>query len=320
MNSDTEVEQLRASVHCAALLEHLTAPWRLDKRESTQNCLKYRRGAGETLIVNHQGRGWWDPNSTARGDVFALVQHLEPGLNFGQVRKVLRQFAGVSPTFPEARRARQGKMAPDLPPAARWARCPKLRKGTPGWTYLATQRALPANVLAAASAAAVVRQGAYGSPWFAHRDEAGHVSHVEIRGPDFKGSLRGGTKILFRFPGGMAPPTRLVLTEAPIDALSLAALEGPASLGRAGRPDTLYAATGGGMGPSTIAAIERLLIDLASHPDARFCSATDANPAGDRYARQHEELAAAHGVAFERLRPPLERGDWNDILKTRRAA
>src|SRR6516165_8074190 len=219
MNSDAEVEQLRASVHCAALLEHLTAPWRLDKRESTQNCLKYRRGAGETLIVNHQGRGWWDPNSSARGDVFALVQHLEPGLNFGQFRKVLRQFAGLSPTFPEARRARQGKMAPDLPPAARWARCPKLRKGTPGWTYLATQRALPANVLAAASAAAVVRQGAYGNPWFAHRDEAGHVSHVEIRGPDFKGSLRGGTKILFRFPGGMAPPTRLVLTEAPIDAL-----------------------------------------------------------------------------------------------------
>src|SRR6516165_776081 len=70
MNSDAEVEQLRASVHCAALLEHLTAPWRLDKRESTQNCLKYRRGAGETLIVNHQGRGWWDPNSSARGFFF----------------------------------------------------------------------------------------------------------------------------------------------------------------------------------------------------------------------------------------------------------
>jgi hypothetical protein len=45
------------------------------------------------------------------------------------------------------------------------------------------------------------------------------LPHVEIRGPDFKGSLKGGTKTLFRFPGGTQPLTRLALTEAPIDAL-----------------------------------------------------------------------------------------------------
>ena len=43
-------------------------------------------------------------------------------------------------------------------------------------------------------------------------------------------------------------------------------------------------------------------------------SATDANAAGDRYAARHAELAAAAGIAFERLRPPAST-DWNDVIR-----
>ena len=46
-----------------------------------------------------------------------------------------------------------------------------------------------------------------------------------------------------------------------------------------------------------------------------FCSAADANAAGDRYALRHQELAAATGLAFTRLKPPIENGDWNDVLR-----
>ena len=35
--------------------------------------------------------------SDARGDLFALVQRLEPSFNFGDVRKTLRRFVGVAP-------------------------------------------------------------------------------------------------------------------------------------------------------------------------------------------------------------------------------
>jgi Toprim-like len=101
---------------------------------------------------------------------------------------------------------------------------------------------------------------------------------------------------------------RLVLTEAAIDALSLAAIE---SL----RRDTLYAATGGGMGPGTIAALEALLVDTARLPDALICSATDANGPGDRLADRHQSLARKFGIPFARLRPPIEGGDWNDVLR-----
>ena len=115
-------------------------------------------------------------------------------------------------------------------------------------------------------------------------------------------------KSLFRLPPlAQSLPPRLVLAEAAIDALSLAAIE-------CLRADTLYAASGGGMGPGTIAALEALLTAMATLPGALFCSATDANGPGDRFAERHRALAEKFGVGFERLRPPIEGGDWNDVL------
>jgi hypothetical protein len=302
---DTELEQFRRAVNCASLLEGWSPPWRLDRRESTRGALKYRREEGEVLIVNHDGRGWWDPQSTAKGDIFDLVQYLDPNLNFGQVRRELRRLVGVSPTFPPAFSSRE-KNDPSAPIAARWMARPRLRHGSAVWAYLAGTRRLPARVLEAADRADILREGPYGSAWFAHRDDPNAVTHVEIRGPGFKGSLRGGTKTLFRLSGAGLRQNRLVITEAPIDTLSVAAIERI-------RADTLYAATGGGMGPGTVQAIERLLGQIAQCHDAVLASSTDANRAGERYAARHAELAAAAGIAFERLAPPTGT-DWNDVL------
>ena len=74
---------------------------------------------------------------------------------------------------------------------------------------------------------------------------------------------------------------------------------------------------GGGMGPGTVQAIERLLGEVAQCHDALLASATDANRAGERYAARHAELATAAGIAFERLAPPTGT-DWNDVLVQRR--
>ena len=114
---------------------------------------------------------------------------------------------------------------------------------------------------------------------------------------------------MFRLPGE-SPAPRLAITEAPIDALSLAALEGV-------RSDTLYVATGGGMGTGTEQAIERVLTAIAGLPNSLLASATDANSAGERYAARHAELAAAAGVPFERLRPAVGT-DWNDVIAAQR--
>jgi hypothetical protein len=155
-------------------------------------------------------------------------------------------------------------------------------------------------VLTEASRQDAVRLGSYRSAWLAYRWH-GEVSHVEVRSPTFKGSLRGGRKTLFQFGNPADGFVRLAVLEAPIDALSLAAIEQV-------RSDTLYTATGGGMGPGTIEAAGGVLV-----------SGADANAVGDRYAARHAELAGAAGVGFERLRPP-DGTDWNDVLVKRREA
>jgi hypothetical protein len=301
---DAELDQFRQGVSCAVLLEQATPPWRLDRKGSTRRALKYRRHEGEVVIVNHDGRGWWDPQSSAKGDVFDLVQFLDPGLNFGQVRRTLRPFVGLSPTFLEALPKRRTPET-ERPLPERWATRPRLRPGSRAWDYLSGTRALPRAVLMAVSEADAARDGAYGSAWFAHRDGAGQVCHIEVRGPDFKGSLHGGTKTLFRLAGGSSP-TRLAILEAPIDALSLAAIENI-------RHDTLYVATGGGIGAGTIDALQGVLSGLQAAGNV-VVSAADANSAGDRFASQHQAMAVQAGIPFERLRPSIGT-DWNDVLR-----
>jgi len=285
---DTELDQLRAGVSCAALLERLQPGWLLDKGASTPKCLKYRRGAGEVLIINHGGRGWWNPMSDAKGDVFSLTQHLDPGLNFGQVRRLLRGMVGMRPSHPAMERGPAKPDQPAVPVAQLWARRRRLSRGSASWGYLTGTRALPPAVLQAAD-----------------------LSGIDMRGPDWRGFSKSSDKSLFRLPGGTGVLTRLAVCEAPIDALSLAALEGL-------RADTLYLATTGGMGPLTLACLDALLGGLAAQPAGVLVAATDADPAGERYAQRLAERAQTAGVRWERLVPPCGQNDWNNLIVDRR--
>ncbi|MGE0148010.1 MAG: DUF3991 domain-containing protein [Parvibaculaceae bacterium] len=310
-NDPAEVQALKTAVHCATVLEHQIPPWRLDRRASTRRALKYRRGEGEIIIVNHDGRGWWDPgDAQTKGDVFSLLQYLEPGLNFGEVRRRLRMLAGQPPTFLEHLRSRPG---PAIPVAELWQSRALLRPGSRTWSYLTTTRRLPPFILERARALGVIREGPRGSAWFAHTDHQGRLTGIEMRGPSWRGFSADGDKSLFRLTGkGIAAPGRLAVVEAPIDALSLAVLEGP-------RADTLYLATAGGIGPETIKALEALLAEGAGRPDACLVAATDADQAGDRYAELLHDLASAAGIEAARLRPPADVGDWNELLVRARA-
>jgi hypothetical protein len=315
-NQDTELEEMRAGVSCAVLLERLPPPWQLDKKESTRNCLKYRRAEGEILLVTHEGRGWWDPGSTAKGDVFGLVQFLNPGLNFGEVRKVLRPFVGLAPTFPLHARG-SAKSAPDVPFTAKWERRRLPRPGSPTWRYLTEDRRLPAPIVSAAISAGVLREGPYASAWFAHRGHDGRLTGIEMRGPDYRGFSPGGDKTLFRLPGRLrtssVPVRRLVVAEAPIDAMSVAGFEHL-------RADTLYTATAGGMGPGTIDALEQQLWALLAEEGGEIAIATDNDSAGHAYADRLTDMAKAFGLKVSRLLPPGGSKDWNDVLRQGRGA
>ena len=78
--------------------------------------------------------------------------------------------------------------------------------------------------------------------WAAHSDSVGVITGWEERGPSWRGFATGGAKELFRL--GASDCLRICVTEAAVDAMSLAALEEL-------RDDTLYVSTGGGWAPAT---------------------------------------------------------------------
>jgi hypothetical protein len=307
MNWQEELAHLRATVNCATILERVSTGWQLDQPGSSRKALKFRRGPGEIVIVNHEGRGWFDPLSEAKGDIFDLMLHLDPALNFGQVCQRLRIVAGIPFTYPETGK-RPPREANVAPPAQRWAACRRLRRGSAVWRYLTETRCLPETVLEAAVAADAVREGPYACAWFAHRDHGGALTGIEMRGPEFRGFIADGAKSLFRMGGGSGPLPRVAIFEAPIDALSMAAFEQL-------RSDTIYVATAGGMGPDTIIALNQLFDDLASQPDAIVAIGTDNDNAGERHANRLGELIEAANIRWERVKPPGEAKDWNQFLQ-----
>ena len=89
-----ELEELRGKVACSAVLE--TAGFAVDVKESTRRAVKYRRG-DDIIIVIHDGQGWFDPLSDAKGDVFRLVEHLD-GLPFAAALYVVADLVGFAPS------------------------------------------------------------------------------------------------------------------------------------------------------------------------------------------------------------------------------
>ena len=290
----SEIEELRGRVGCAALLEH--DGWKVDVKESTRRAVKYRRDA-RIVIVIHDGRGWFDPLSTAKGDVFDLAEHLGAH-GFPEASARVAALVGFVPAAPAWERP--SRPVPVHAVAERWSRRAKPRAGSATWRYLTEERRIPASVVAVAVQQDLLREGPHGSMWAAHRDGGGLLLGWEERGPQWRGFSTGGAKELFRL--GPAAAARVCVTEAAIDAMSLAAIQ-------VLRPDTLYVSTGGGWSPASERAIRR----LADRPDTRLVAATDNNRQGDVYADRIRLIASEAGAAYARSRPRA--CDWNEDLK-----
>lgn len=291
-----DIEELRGRVGCAAVLE--TGGFSVDLKESTRKAVKYRRG-DDIIIVIHDGKGWFAPLSDAKGDVYSLVQHLDGG-DFVEAFVRVASLVGLVPSEPEWKRQSR-ETEPDQSILQRWVARRKPWRGSATWRYLRDERHIPEQVIATATAQNVLREGPRGSMWAAHSDAAGIVTGWEERGPQWRGFAAGGGKMLFRL-GTTMTATRICVTEAAIDAMSLAAIERM-------RRDTLYASTGGGWSPATDTAL-RL---LGARPNTRLVAATDANPQGEAFVSRLRELAGELACDFERLKPRAE--DWNAMLQ-----
>ena len=288
-----EIEDLREKVRCPALLE--AEGWKVDIRESTRRAIKYRRDA-EIIIVIHEGCGWFDPLSAAKGDVFLLAEHFGAGSFFGAVERVA-DLVGFVSSAPAWRRPPRALPLGSI--AERWRHRSSPYPGSHAWRYLTESRMLPADVVQQAIDAGGLREGPRGSVWAAHVDLDGAIIGWEERGPEWRGFATGGAKGLFRI--GPADAPRVCITEAAIDAMSLAAIE-------VRRAATAYVSTGGGWSPTTEGLIRAL-----GHRHAHLVAATDNNRQGEVYADRIRAIAQAASTTHARSRPRAD--DWNEDLK-----
>jgi len=293
-----EVETLRNRVRCAAVLER--AGFTVDVKESTRRAVKYRSGDA-IIIVIHAGKGWFDPLSEAKGDVFGLVEHLDH-VGFSKSLARVADLVGFVPMQPVWRKPARHPDS-DATIVERWHQRRKPWCGSATWRYLRDERRLSETVIRTAIRNGRLREGPHGSMWAAHFDGVGVVTGWEERGAEWRGFASGGAKVLFRF--GVLDARRFCVTEAAIDAMSLAELEGV-------RDDSLYLSTGGGWAPASAAAIR----DLAARESALLIAATDNNAQGEVYAGRLRAIADDVGCGFDRLRPDEE--DWNKDLQARK--
>jgi len=289
-----EIEELRAKVGCAAVLEQ--DGWKMDLKESTRRAIKYRRDA-RIVIVIHEGRGWFDPLSDAKGDVFDLAVHLG-AQGFTEACGRVAALVGFVPAAPAWQRGTRRMPLGSV--GGRWARRSAPRRGSPAWRYLTVERCIPDSVVAVAVEQGVLREGPHGSMWAGHHHTDGALLGWEERGPQWRGFATGGGKELFRLGPAMA--SRICVTEAAIDAMSLAAIQ-------VLRPDTLYVSTGGGWSPASEDAIR----NLAARANTRLVAATDNNRQGDVYAERLRAIADETGASYARSRPRAD--DWNEDLR-----
>ncbi|MGO4339373.1 DUF3991 domain-containing protein [Labrys sp. KB_33_2] len=293
-------ELLKAKVLCSVLLE--TRGWKIDLRESTSKAAKYRRSEGEIIIVIHQGRGWFDPLSDAKGDVFSLARHLGAA-DFAAAIQCVSELVGFVPRAPLWQR--RSRHASPVDVCSRWSVRRLPVPGSPAWTYLTEVRAIPDQIVDMAVSTGKLREGTRGTIWAAHTDPSGDLVGWEERGPQWRGFATQGAKALFLL--GQENSRRVCITEAAIDAMSLAALENY-------RTDSVYASTGGGWAPAT----EQYVRALASRRGAQIVAGCDANDQGDIYAARLRDIALAQGAGFVRLWPGAV--DWNDEIVQQREA
>ena len=243
------------------------------------------------------------PCRPAKGDVFSLAEHLGAG-GFVEACGRVADVVGFVPSASAWQRPARPKAAL-ASIAERWGHRFKPRPGSPAWRYLTRERGLPADIVKQAVACDRLREGpkaACGQRIAIPLERSRGGRNVDRNGA---ASPRTAPKELFRF--GPAGSERICITEAAIDAMSLAAIEGL-------RPDTLYVSTGGGWSPATDEAIR----DLAKRANAWLVAATDNNRQGDVYADRVRAIAAEASARYARLRPRAD--DWNEDLKARRPA
>lgn len=298
MSHDPELERFKALDLVAFAEAH---GYRVTGQRQQITELRHPEGDRVDIAQDDDGhhifKSW---NGDAQGSIVDFVQHIHPGATLGRVRQILRPWTSNAPLSSSFRpiHPQQARRTLDRPALrAVWSALSPYRGG-----YLEARGLKAATVSAAADR---VRTDERGNVAFRHDDLNG-LTGWELKNQGFTGFSSGGRKGLFAVRAGLegrAAPSRVVIAESALDALSFWQID---------PTPALLLSFAGGISASHQEPLLRAV--LTKYPAAQIVTATDADEQGERYAAH---IATMRPDAI-RARPPVGK-DWNDTLLNRSA-
>ena len=295
---DAELDRFKTDI---SLTDYAQAEfgYELVKRESSASS-KVLKSGGDKIIVTRQQDGHDVYFSVGDDrDCGSIVDFLQrrKSVNLGQVRKELRQWLPGSkrpaPKRPLRAPERAVAVSKDRSQVlTAWAKM-KPYSGS----YLSRDRCIHPAIIEAFD----VRQDERGNACMAHRDRDG-VMGWESKNRGFTGFAAGGTRNLSFTRIDTGPLTRLVVTEAAIDAMSYAQMKH--------EPGTGYMSTGG---CALSEAQRQQLSRVMAENSVPVVLAMDRDAAGEKMAQEVAKLAP-QGVFVMRDVPESQK-DWNEALQ-----
>jgi hypothetical protein len=278
----------------------------VDRRESSRGCTVMRCDH-QKILVTRKPDGvftYWNVHDDQdKGTILDFIQHRNPGLNLGAVRKELRAFLNASSPLPafaalakttKDRSVVEGQFARMRPACSH--------------PYLETERGLPAALLQRERFAGTVRIDSRGNAVFPHYDQGGLCGY-ELKNMDYTSFASAGSKGIWSsnvFQGD----ERLVFCESGIDALSY---------GHLFEDERMRVASVGGKLSLVQPELIRVAISRMRH-GAEIVAAFDADKGGRDLAEvvyRAIELSGREDLRF-RIHEPVAHKDWNDVLRARK--
>lgn len=305
--ADTELETFKREISIVDVAE-CDFGYELDKTESTKSYFVLRAG-GDKIIVTRDKTDGHDVYFNAHNDADcgSIVDFVKSRVDDSNA-KLVRVRQALRPWAPGAKKPAANKpvRVPKRPVAVSRDLAKVMHQAQDLWpyegSYLTHERRLDAETITAFG----VRQDARGNACFVHRTSDG-ITGWESKNAGFTAFAEGGSRALFMEKPGSKPISRIVVTEAAIDALSYAQMRHT--------PGTAYISTGG----SSLSEEQRrqLLAVFERNPQATVILATDHDEAGEKAAEQIRALAPA-GQRIERELPAAK--DWNADLQAQAKA
>lgn len=308
---DDELERFKRDVNLVELAS--SYGYVLVRKESGTTCkvMKNEASASKIIVATApDGHSvFFEVHGDASGSVIDFVKYRE-NCNLGQARVKLREYTGHPRlNFPISSRdfVKPAPAARDrIGNAVRWQKAQPYNGG-----YLESRGLTPETIAHFSEHIRIIASldGKHRNVAFRHDDAQG-VTGWEMKNKGFTGFAVGGGKALFVCQvGETGPPSRIVICESAIDAMSYCQLS---------KKPGLYVSFAGGLSEEQKTMLRKL---LTGNPQARVIAATDADRDGEKYALFVHSIRedAIRARPEVRRQPGVMYKDWNDVLMNRPA-